>query len=281
MRSLWTGSLSFGLVNIPVKLYNGTQSVSLDLDMLHKKDLSPIRYARVCKEEGDEVPYDEIVKGYEFEKGQYVVVSDKDFEKADVEKSKSIEIIAFVDADEIDPSYFDKPYLIEPDKGADKPYALLAKALSDTGRAGIAQFVMRNREHLCMVRPDGPYLILNQMRFIAELQPSSQINVPNDISINEKELQLAKNLIDQLTETFHPEKYHDTYHEKLKALIEAKIEGKEPAKTGKTPKSSNVKDLMSLLEASLNQSKSGKAKPNTEPRQKPANKPAASKRKHA
>lgn len=251
MRSIWTGSISFGLVNIPVKLYNGTRNISLDLDMLHEKDLSPIRYARVCKEEGEEVAYEEIVKGYEYEKGRYVVVSDKDFERADVKKSKSIEISAFIDIDEIDPNYFERPYLVEPDKGADKSYALLREALKETRRVGLAQFVMRNREHLCMVRPQERFLVLNQLRFSAELQSPEQLEVPAKSELSSKEMALAKSLIDQLTAEFDPEAYHDTYHEELKQLIEAKLAGKAPAKISKVSEPSNVRDLMSLLKASL------------------------------
>lgn len=263
MRSIWTGSLGFGLVNIPVKLYSGTKSERLNLDMLHQKDLSPIRYARVCKAEGEEVPYDEIVKGYEYEKGEYVVLTDQDFERANVQKNKSISIVSFVLQEEIDPNYFDKPYLIEPDKGADRAYALLREALKRSGRVGLAQFVMRNREHLCAVRPERDALIINQMRFAGELQDPAQLHLP-DVEVNEKELQLALSLIDQFTEPFQPEQYHDTYHDELKRLIDEKLAGKTPARVGKAPEPTKVRDLMSLLKASLEQE--GEPKPRRKPR---------------
>lgn len=270
MRSLWSGSLGFGLVSIPVKLYNGVRNIGLNLDMLHGKDLSPIRYAKVCKEEGEEVPYEEIVKGYEFEKGQYVVLTDQDYEKADIKKSKSIEILSFADAAEIDPNYFEKPYLLEPDKGADKAYTLLREALRETGRVGIAQFVMRNKEHLCLVRPQGRLLVLNQMRFSEELQDPAPLTIPEDMPLGEKEIELAKSLVAQLTEHFEPQKYRAVYQDSLKRIIEAKIEGREPAQIGRAPEPSNVRDLMSLLEASL---KETPAKAETSPEDVPAKSP--------
>jgi DNA end-binding protein Ku len=275
MRSIWTGSLSFGLVNIPVKLYSGTKSERLDFDMLHKKDLSPIRYARVCKEEGEEIPYEEIVKGYEYEKGEYVVLTEQDFERANVKKNKTIEIVAFVAQEEIDPGYFDKPYLIEPDKGADRAYALLREALKKSGRVGLAQFVLRNREHLCAIRPEGDALIVNQMRFAGELQDTSQLHVPQNVEVNDKELSLAMSLIDQFTEPFQPEKYHDTYHEELKRVIDEKLAGKAPAKIGKAPEPTKVRDLMALLKASLKEQEAGTQKAAREPKSSPRRKTAS------
>ncbi|HEY9744635.1 MAG TPA: Ku protein [Oculatellaceae cyanobacterium] len=268
MRSIWTGSLSFGLVNIPIRLYSGTKRERLDFDLLHKKDLSPIRYARVCKAEGKEVPYEEIVKGYEYEKGEYVVLTEEDFERANVRKNKSIEIISFAQQEEIDPNYFEKPYWIEPDKGAARAYALLREALRESGRVGIAQFVLRNREHLCIVRPEGEALALNQMRFASELQEPSSLQLPERAKPDAKELSLALSLIDQFTEPFRPENYKDTYHEELERLIEEKLSGKAPAKMGKAPEPTKVRDLMSLLKASLEQQEAGGKKTSTKSRAK-------------
>jgi DNA end-binding protein Ku len=153
MRAIWSGALSFGLVNIPVKLYSATAGMGLDLTMLHKKDISPIRYARICRADGKEIPYEDIVKGYEYQKGDYVILTDEDFKKASVEKTKAIEIESFVKESEIDPIYFEKPYYLEPEKGAQKAYALLRESLKKSKKIGLAKFVLRNREHLAAIRP--------------------------------------------------------------------------------------------------------------------------------
>src|SRR5215204_5301915 len=161
MRAIWSGSISFGLVNIPVKLVSAVQSEEIDFDMLAKKDLAPIHYARIDSRTGDEVPWKDIVKGYQYAKGKYVVVEEEDFKKASPEKSRSIDIIQFVKEDEIDPIYYEKPYYIIPGKGADKSYKLLLKALEETGTVGVAEFMMRNREHICALKPYEGALLLN------------------------------------------------------------------------------------------------------------------------
>ena len=159
MRSIWSGALSFGLINIPVRLYSGTEEHALSFDLLHKKDLSPIRYARICKEDGKEIPYQDIVKGYEYQKGEYVVVTEEDFKAVDMEKTNAIEIVQFTPKSEIDAIFYEKPYFLEPGKGADKPYALLRETLQRSKKVGVVKFVFRNREHLGIIEPYGNAII--------------------------------------------------------------------------------------------------------------------------
>lgn len=253
MRAIWTGSLGFGLVNIPVKLYSGSQSNSgLDLTMLHAKDLSPIRYARICRADGKEIAYEDIVKGYEYQKGDYVVLTDEDYAKANVRKTKTIDIVEFTMAADIDVRYFEKPYYLEPDKGAGKAYALLREALKKSGKVAIAKFVIRNREHLAAIMPVGNALVLNQMRFTNELRTPDGLQFPDATAKSDKkEIDMALNLIDHLTEPFVPEDYHDTYIEELEKVIDAKAKGKKPPTSGKAPVSTRSKDLMAMLKASL------------------------------
>jgi DNA end-binding protein Ku len=251
MRSIWSGAISFGLVNIPVKLYSAVGDNSLNFDMLSKKDLSPIKYLRVSSADGKEVPYKDIVKGYQIEKGHYVVMEDKDFEKANAKKSKSIEIVSFVPEEEIDSIFFDKPYYLEPDKTAEKPYALLREALRQSKKVGIATFVLRNREHMAIIKPEGDVIILNQMRYEADIRDPKGLHLPEAVKVSKPEVEMAKKLIDQLTEKFDPSKFKDTYVEELKNLIEAKAEGKTIEAKTAAPAPTNVKDLMETLKASL------------------------------
>ena len=255
MRSIWTGAISFGLVNIPVKLYSAVQQQELDLDMLSKKDMSPIRYARISKATGKEVDYKDIVKGYEYEKGHYVVVTDEDFKKASPEKSKTIDIQDFVDENEIESIFYDKPYYLEPDKGAAKAYMLLLKALEKSKKVGIAHFMIRNRERIGALKVVNGVLVLNQLRYCSEVRRTDELNVPESEKISAKEVELATKLIDQLTEKFEPRAYKDTYVEELKKIIEAKAHGKKiKAPAAKKPKA-NVKDIMSVLQQSLKATK--------------------------
>lgn len=253
MRAIWSGSVSFGLVNIPVKLYSATNSKTLELDMLHKKDLSPIRYAKVCRKDGHEIPYEEIVKGYEYEDGDYIVLSNEDFEKANVRKTKTIDIVDFAKEQEIDPIFFEKPYYLEPEKGAAKAYILLREALKKSKKVGIAKFVIRNREHLGIVKPEGDILVLNQMRFQEEIR-RPELKIPKE-DVSEKEISMALAFIDQLTEPFKPDEYKDTYMEELKKLIEEKSRGKTPKPKGALPKPTEVDDLMAALKKSLEREK--------------------------
>lgn len=252
MRALWTGSISFGLINIPIRLYSGSESRGgIELNMLHKTDLSPIRFARICKKDGKEVAFKDIVKGYEYSEGDYVVISEEDFQKVNPEKTNTIDIQQFVDEDEIDVRYFEKPYYLEPSKGADKPYALLREALKKSGRVALAKFVLRNKEHLAAIKPVGKALVLNQMRFTNEIREPGELKLPDAKQADGKEVSMALKLIDQLTEPFIAEDYHDTYTEELERIIEAKAKGKKPAKPGKEPVRAQSKDLMAALKASL------------------------------
>ncbi|MCL4354422.1 Ku protein [Patescibacteria group bacterium] len=253
MRSIWSGSVSFGLVNIPIKLYSAVNAKNLDLDMLHKEDMGQIRYARICKKDGHEIPYEDIVKGYEYEEGDYVVLTQQDFEKANARKTNTVDIIDFASEDEINPIYFEKPYYLEPQKGSGKAYVLLREALKKSKKVGIAKFVIRNREHLGVVKPEGNILVLNQMRFQEEIR-QPELKIPKE-EVSHKEIEMALSFIDQLTEPFKPEEYKDTYIKELKRVIKEKSQGKTPKTHGEAPKPTEVDDLMAALKASLEQQK--------------------------
>lgn len=250
MRSIWSGSISFGLVNIPVKLVSAVQSEEIDFDMLSKKDLAPVHYARIDSKTGEEVPWKEIVKGYQYAKGKYVVVEPEDFEKASPEKSKSIDIVQFVKEDEIDPIYYEKPYYLIPGKGGEKSYKLLLKALEETETVGIAEFVLRNREHICVLKPYEGVILLNQLRYHEEIR-----DVPAEAAtkqtVRAKELELAVKLVNQLTEEFNPAAFKDTYIAELKKVIKAKAAGKQIRIAEPEKKTATVKDLMEVLKQSL------------------------------
>ena len=255
MRPMWSGAVSFGLVNIPVRLYSATEEHKLDFNFLHKTDLSPIRYVKVCKEEGTEVSQADIVRGYEFERGRYVVIDDEDFKRVSPRRTKTIDIIDFVNVDEIDTVYFEKPYYLEADKGADKAYTLLRAALEQSRKVGIAKFVLRNREQLAVVKPYGDILVLDQLRFGGEVRQTEGLKIP-EVTVEKRELDMALTLIDQLTETFNPEQYRDTYSDELLRVINEKIEGKTPEAPEEEEAPAQVPDLMELLKASLEQKKS-------------------------
>ena len=256
MRSIWSGAISFGLVNIPVKLGSAVESGNeLDFDMLSKKDMAPIRYARIDTETGKEVPWKEIVKGYQYAKGKYVLVTDEDFAKARPEKSKTIDIVQFVKEEEIDPIFYEKPYYLMPDKGAGKSYHLLIKALEKSKTVGLAEFMLRNRMHICALKVRDGVLLLNQMRYYEEIREVPEVESPRSEKISTKEVELAVKLIDQLTEKFNPKEFKDTYVSELKKVIKAKAAGK-PIKIAEPEKqTATVKDLMEVLKQSLETSK--------------------------
>ncbi len=252
MRALWNGALSFGLINIPMKLYSAIQDHGLSFDMLHKKDLSPIRYARICKSDGKEIPYEDIVKGYQYQKGDYVILVNEDFKRADVKKTKSIDIVDFVDEKEIDSIYYEKPYYLEPGKGADKAYVLLRESLKKSKKVGLAHYVFHNRGHIGIIKPHDHLLILNQLRYNTEIKKPTQLHIPESAKMSTQEVTMALKLIEQLASHFHPEEYHDTYTEELKEIIEQKIKGKKPRPTkNKEAKLTDVKDIMRMLKESL------------------------------
>lgn len=254
MRAIWSGAISFGLVNIPVKLYSGTDEHGLDFNMLHEEDLSPIKYVRVCRADGEEVPYDEIVKGYEYRKGDYVILTDQDFEKANLKKTKAIDIYDFVPESEIESVYFEKPYYLEPAVGAEKPYALLRQALEKSGKVGIAKYVIRNREHLGAIKPRENLIILEQLRFQGEIRDHQELKLPGEIA-EASELKIALALIDQLSSHFDPSQYKDTYVTEVKEIIEEKVKGNEIRPKGEAPRPTEVKNLMEMLKKSLEEAK--------------------------
>jgi DNA end-binding protein Ku len=253
MRAIWSGAIGFGLVNIPVKLFSAVQSSELDLDMLDKKDKANIKYKRVNADTGKEVEWENIVRGYKMESG-YVVLDDDDFEKVSPEKNKIIEIAEFVNEKEIDSIYYETPYYIQPEKSGVKPYALLRDALKKTGKAGLGTYVLRNRESLVLIKPIGDFLILNKIRFQEEIRDTDDLNVPS-VKTKPAELEMAIQLIDQLTTKFDISRFKDSYNDKLLKLIMAKSKGKKPT----TPKMkivhSKSTDLMAQLKESLNSSK--------------------------
>lgn len=251
MRAIWKGSISFGLVNIPVNMYTASHAKEISFVLLHKKDMSEIRYARMCKTEEKEVPWKDIVKGYEYEKGDFVVLGDKDFEKANLKKTKTIEIVNFVNEEEIDSIYYVKPYFLEPGKQAEKAYGLLREALKKSKKVGLARYVLRNREHLGVIKFYENMLILNELRYETELLKPEELTLPEAVKANSKELNMAVQLIDQLTIPFNPKKYKDTFTEEIKQIIKQKAKGRPIHPKTEEPPVSKVHDIMSLLEASL------------------------------
>lgn len=257
MRAIWSGAISFGLVNIPIKLYSASEERALHFNLLHKTDFPPpVRFARVCRADGQEIPYEEIVHGYQYQKGDYIVLADEDFEKANQKKTKSISISGFTNLIEIDSIYFEKPYFLEPTRGAERPYALLREALTKTNKVGLGKFVLRNREHLVIVKPFGHGLLLNQLRFQEELKKISALKIPEITEVGRQEIDMAISLIEQLSQPFQPQKYKDEYTAELEDVIRQKAEGKIPAIKGTAPEPTPAKDLMTVLMRSLEQARS-------------------------
>jgi DNA end-binding protein Ku len=260
MRPTWKGSISFGLVYIPIAVYPATREEKLSFRQLRRTDLSPIKYKKVAEADMKEVPADEIVKGFEYERGRYIVLSDEDFEKVKIESTHSIDITDFVDLEKVDPKFFYKPYFLEPGKGGEKAYALLHKALSGTGKIGIAKVVISNREYLAAVKPDGLFLILELMHFASEVLNPEELNRPTT-ALNEKELKMAQTLIDSMSSDWEPQKYRDEYHDAVMEMIEQKAKNKQlPAAPVAAPRSTNVVDLVKVLQESINRSKSVRVK---------------------
>lgn len=252
MASIWKGSITFGLVNIPVELKTAVRADHISFRLLHEEDLSPIKYERVCQADGDPVPWNEIVKGYEYEKGKFVVMTDEDFKTAALEQSKTIDILDFVNQDEIDPRYFESPYYLVPGKGGEKPYALLREAIRKSGAVGIGKIIIRQTQHLAAVKVIGDALVLEIMRFANELVDPSEYSFPSREAVRPQELQMAEQLIDNLAEPFDPSRYTDDYRSNLMKVIKAKMKGKKPKlEAPEETHDSGVLDLMSRLRASL------------------------------
>ena len=250
MKPLWTGAIGFGLVNIPVKLYSATKSSDVDLDMLDKKDHSHIKYLRVNEKTGKEVTWNNIVKGYDTG-SKYVVLDELDFEKAGAEKTKLIEITDFVNQEEIDSVYYEMPYYLAPEKSGIRPYALLREALIKTKRAGVASFVMRNKEHLAILRVSGNAIILNRIRFHEEIRPTTELALPPKTVVKPAELKMAIALVDQLSGKFDISGYKDSYNASLMKVINAKAKGKKTVVQVMKVVHSKAKDLMEQLKASI------------------------------
>lgn len=250
MRPIWTGAIGFGLVNIPVKLFSATQGSELDFDMLDKKDHANIKFKRVNENTGREVDWEQIVKGYLLN-DKYVILTDKDFESASAEKTKTISISEFVKEEEIDPMYYETPYYLEPDKSGARAYALLREALKKTGKVGISSFVMRNKEALAILRAQDEVIILNRIRFREEIRPQADLSLPKKTSVKPGELKMAVSLIDQLTGKFDISQYKDTYSAQLMKVIRAKAKGTQIKTPHMKVVYSKTADLMSQLKASL------------------------------
>jgi DNA end-binding protein Ku len=267
MRAIWKGAISFSLVNIPISLYPATRSDELKFRLLRKTDLSPINYKRVAEADGKEVPWEEIVKGYEYEKGKFVILKDEDFRRADIEATQSVEIVEFVEMSEIDPIFYDKPYYLEPQKKGEKAYVLLREALKQSGKVGIAKVVIKTRQHLAAIKPEKNALVLELMHFADELIDWHQLQVPGQLPVGSKELDMATELVNRMTGKWDANRYTDDYKNALLDLIHKKIEhgGETPetAPAGKR-KSAKVIDLVSVLQESLEHA--GKSGKTTKPR---------------
>jgi DNA end-binding protein Ku len=254
-RAIWSGSISFGLLNVPVKLYSAVSKKNVSFRELRAEDGSRIRHKRVAEADGEEVPYEEIVKGYEIAPEQYVVLTREELEELDPKKTRAIEIQDFVDLDEIDPIYFDHPYYLGPDKGAEKAYALLVKAMKESNKVAIARFVLRNKENLAAIRPMGDVLTMATMRFADEVVSPDEIEEvgsENGESPKKQELEMAKQLIDSLAGEFEPTKYEDEYRNELLDLIERKAKGEAVVSAvSEEPEPTKAPDLMAALEESL------------------------------
>jgi DNA end-binding protein Ku len=256
MRPIWKGSINFGLINIPVKLYSAVQDSSLDLDMLDSKDHANIKFKRVNENTGKEVEYADIVKGFKID-DKYVVLEDADFEAADAEKTKTIEILNFVDENEIESIYYEQPYYLQPEKSAAKAYALLRDSLQNAGKVGVTTFVLRNKEALAILKPYKDVIVLNRIRFMQEIRETDELELPKSDNLKPKELEMADKLVEQLTEKFDIHQYKDNYTAKLLKIIKDKAKGKKTVAPKMKVVHKQSDDLMSMLKASL-EAKKGK-----------------------
>ncbi len=263
MRPIWKGSISFGLVYIPIAVYPATKEEKVSFRQLRSSDLSPIKYKKVAEADMKEVTADQIVKGYEYERGHFVVLKEEDFAKVKIESTHSIDITDFVELGQVDPKFFYKPYFLEPQKGGEKAYSLLHKALSGTGKIGIAKVVISNREHLASVKPDGLFLILELMHFASEILSPEELKNGTVTKITEKELKMAQSLVESMSVQWEPDKYRDEYRTAVMEMIEQKAQHKEiTGKPVSAPRATNVVDLVKVLQESLNRNQAIKPKRN-------------------
>jgi DNA end-binding protein Ku len=262
MRAIWKGAISFGLVNIPIALYPATRAEELKFRLLRASDMSPVNYKRVAEADGKEVPWDQIVKGYEYEKGKFIVLKEEDFQRVDIEATQTVDIGNFVNLEEVNPIFFHKPYYMEPQKGGDKAYVLLREALKASGRIGIAKVVIKTRQHLAAVKPQEDGLMLELMHFASELIDAGEFKFPAGKEVGKKEMQMAQALIDSMSDDWKPEEYVDEYRAALEKVIDEKAQkGNTSAlQPARKPKPTNVIDLVSVLQKSLEQSGTKKTK---------------------
>jgi DNA end-binding protein Ku len=272
-RTLWKGAISFGLVHIPVELYSAVKENELDLTMLDRRDFSPIGFRRYNKHTGKEVVWDDIIKGYEYAADEYVVLSDEDLKRANVKATQTIDILTFVSADVVPLTYYEQPYYLAPAKGGDKVYALLRETLRKAGKIGIASVVIRTKQHLCALVCIDDTIVLNTLRYAEEIRDAADLDLPprslKAAGISDKELQMAASLVDGMSEPWKPEQYRDTYRDDVLALVQKKVKAHQ-TKTITAPEpeqaeaaSSNVIDLVALLQQSLGGKKPAAAAPRT------------------
>ena len=259
-RAMWKGSIAFGLVNIPVELYSAVREHRPRFRLLHAKDESPVHYERVCQSEGKPVAWEDLVKGYEYEKGRFVVLTKDDFKTAALQKTKTIDILDFVDPKEIDERYFETPYYLQAGKGSDRAYALMRDAIRDSGKIGVAKIILRDAQHLAAVESIGDALVLTMMRFADELADLDEFRFPKSDGLRPAELKMARQLVDGLSAKWEPEKYTDEYTQNLMRVIQAKLKGRRPKlQERETPQQAEVVDLMERLRASLEGTGKGNA----------------------
>ncbi|MDP9151706.1 MAG: Ku protein [Myxococcota bacterium] len=282
-RAIWSGAINFGLVTIPVKLYSAIHEHEVHFHYLHKPDQGRIRNERVCGIEGKPVDWNDIVRGYEFEKGQYVLLDDDDLKKASPEASQSVDIVQFVHQSEIDPILFDTPYYLEPEKKGRHAYALLRETLRETGKVAIARVVMRTREHLAAVQPDGNALVLEMLHWADEIVSPTELDLPAKTEkLAAAETKMAAMLVDSMTGKFVAADFADRYRDELMALIDARIQGRPaPRTSGKRRGPTNVVDLLDVLKRSLAHSKKGATTVARKPAPQPRGKRGSGRRKHA
>ena len=258
-RSLWKGSIAFGLVNIPVELHTAVRDHRPRFRLLHAKDESPVQYERVCQTEGKPVAWEDLVKGFEYEKGQYVILTKDDFKTAALEKTRTIDILDFVDPEAVDDRYYETPYYLMPGKGAERSYALLREAIRDSGRIGVGKIILRDAQHLAAIEVIEDAIVLTMMRFADELADLSAFSLPKAEGLRKPELAMARQLIDHLSSDWNPQKYTDEYQENLMRIIQAKLKGKKPRLQAHVDeRQAKVVDLMERLRASLAGTQPGK-----------------------
>src|SRR3954470_11065106 len=279
-RALWKGSISFGLVNIPIELHTAVRDHRPKFRMMHAADKSPVKYERVCIRDGHAVGWEDLVKGYEYAKGQFVILTKDDFKAAAVEKTRTIDIIDFVQADAIDDRFFETPYYLVPAKGGERAYALLREAIRESDRIGIAKFILRDAQHLCAIEVIDDAIVLSVMRFADELADATELGFPSNAGLRKPELDMAKALVNSLAAEWNPEKYTDEYLDNLMRIIQGKVKGKkvtlEPAET---PRSGEVVDLMERLRRSLDQAGAKPRSPKTRAAKPHAGKKAPAKKR--